>query len=183
MSESLIHIDIAQQINYLAQMAGAKCSDFQHQIINSKVAFTAPTEANIFNVAVNANQALIITAIDVKTLYDVSDAPLNTGDFRSSFDLNPYGPYTGAGAVGQIRLLGIVATNQQYGATAFDIGVINAGVIFVVLANQTLLVKANPNQPVGKNLTLVSRMNCYLVPQVVGVEIKKKETQIITNTP
>ena len=179
MSENLIHIDVAQQISYLSDMAGAKCSDFQHQLYNSKVAFTAPTEATIFSIQVQENFALIITALDIKTLYDTADAAL-PGDFRSSFDLNPYGPYVGAGAVGTVRLL---VDGQQYGAVIFDIGVINAGVVLVVLGGRILTVLVNPLQPVGKNLTLVSRLNAYLVPQTVGTEIKKNETQLIVDIP
>lgn len=180
MSESLVHIDVAEQINYLAQMSGFGCQDFQHQIYNSKVAFAGPGELNIFNFQVNENMALIITAIDTKVLYDTSDSVALPGDFRSSFDFNPYGPYVGIGAVGTIR---IFVDGQQYGQTAFDIGIINAGVIFVVLSKRTIQVAINPLQPAGKNITLVSRLNAYLVPQAVGTELKKNETQIITNTP
>lgn len=180
MSEGLIHIDVAEQISYLSDIAGAKCTDFIHQIINSKVAFTAPTEANVFRLTIPENQALIITGIDIKALYDTADAALDGGDFRSSFDLNPYGPYVGAGAVGTVRIL---IGGSQYGATAFDIGVINAGIILVVLANQTFELAVNPQTPAGKNVTLVSRMNVYLVPQEVGTEVTKSATQFLTNTP
>lgn len=180
MSENLIHVNVAEEISFLADMAGAKCSDFQHQIVNSKVAYTAPTEANVFSLTVPENFALVITALDIKTLYNTADAALVNGDYRSTDDLNPYGPYVGAGAVGTVRWL---IGGQQYGATTFDIGSINAGLIIVVLASQTLQIAVNPLQPAGKNLTLVSRLNVYLVPQEVGTEIKKGETQFIVNVP
>lgn len=180
MSENLLHINVAEEISYLADIAGAKCSDFQHQLINSKVAFTSATEAAIFNLVVPENFALIVTGIDSKVLFDTTDTDL-VGDFRSTFDFNPYGPYAGAGAaVGMIRLL---IGGKQYGQTAFDIGMINAGVILVVLASETFQVLVNPFTPTGKDVTLVSRMNVYLVPQLVGTEVKKNETQFITNTP
>src|SRR5882724_5438005 len=135
MSESLVHIDVAEQINFLADMAGAHCYDFQHQIINSKTAFTSATDAQVIIYTVPTNFTFIVTFIYIKTLYNTADAALPS-DFRSSFDLNPYGPYVGAGDVGQVRL---VVDGQQYGASpAYDIGVINRGVLFVILSNRVM---------------------------------------------
>jgi hypothetical protein len=179
MSENLIHYSVPQEINYLAQLAGDQfsCDDFQHYILDSKVAFTAPTEATVISFQIQANLAFIITGVDIKTLYDTADAALNTGDFRSTFDLNPYGPYVGAGAVGSIRF---TVDNEQPFATAYDIGVINAGVLFVFSGLKTLRILVNPFQPVGKNLTLVTRVNGYIAPDSVVDSLKKKETRIIT---
>lgn len=176
MSESLIHVNVAEEINYLAQLSGFGCAEFSHRIINSKTAFTAATAANVIDFTVPANMALIVTAIDIKTLYNTADAAL-PGDFRSTDDLNPYGPYVGAGAVGVVT---IVVNGSPYGQAAFDIGIINAGVMFVFLADEDLQINVNPNQPVGKNLTLVTRVNAYLVRQEVATELKKNSTQIIT---
>jgi len=181
MSENLIHGPVAQAISALAELAGTDCEEFAHRIYNSKVAFTAPTEATVVQIEVPQNSALIITAIDMKVLYNTADAAL-PGDFRSTFDLNPYGPYVGAGAVGQIRVL---INNQQYCATAFDIGVINADILLVIDGDSDKLftVKVNPLQPVGKNLTIVSRVIAFTVPQGSTEKLKKKQTQFLAATP
>ncbi len=180
MSESLIHQSVAAQIQELALLADASCESFQHQVINSKVAFTAPTEANIFNLTIPANTALVITSLEILTLYNTADAALPS-DFRSTDNLNPYGPYVGAGAVGTIRFL-VNGTDQIF-ATAFDFGVINQGVLFVIRGDKTLLIKVNPFQPVGKNLTLVSRLNTFIVvPESSAVDLEKKATRIVTAT-
>ena len=176
MSESLIHYDVASQISAIAALADTNCEGFAHRIYNQRTAFTAATEADIITILVPANSALIIVGIEVKTLYDTSDAALVGGDFRSTFDLNPYGPYIGAGAVGQFR---IFIAGQQYCATMFDFALLGAGILLVVDSEKTFVLKANPNQPVGKNLTLVTRAQSYTVPQAAASELKKKETQFL----
>jgi hypothetical protein len=185
MSESLIHDSVANQVQALALLAGADCESFQHQVIDSKVAFAGPGEQNIFNLSVAANTALVITSLDIKVLYDTADAALD-GDFRSSFDLNPYGPYVGAGAVGTIRFLvnaDSAPPGQQVFATAYDIGVMNQGILFVFRGEKTLQVKVNPLQPAGKNITLVSRLNTFIVvPEASAVDLEKKATRIVTAT-
>lgn len=186
MSESLIHQSVAAQIQELALLAGSPCESFQHQVINSKVAFTAPTEASIFTIAIPANTALVITSLEILTLYNTADAAL-PGDYRSTDNLNPYGPYVGAGAVGTVRFL-INATGappgEQIFATAFDFGVINQGILFVIRGDKTLEIKVNPFQPAGKNLTLVSRLNTFIVvPESAAVDLEKKATRIVTNVP
>lgn len=181
MSESLIHQSVAAQIQELALLADSPCENFQHQVVNSKVAFTGPTEASIFNLTIPANTALVITSLEILTLYNTADVAL-PGDFRSTDNLNPYGPYVGAGAVGTIRFL--VNTSEQIFATAFDFGVINQGVLFVVRGDKSFQVKVNPFQPVGKNLTLVSRLNTFIVvPESAAVDLEKKATRIVTNVP
>jgi hypothetical protein len=181
MSESLIQKNVAQEISDIAALANSNCEGFAHRLYNSKVAFTAPTEANVVLIQIPQNSALIITAIDIKVLYNTADAAL-PGDFRSTFDLNPYGPYVAAGAVGQIRIL---INNLQYCATAFDIGVINAGILLVLDGSEdrSFALAVNPNQPAGKNLTLITRLNAYTVPQAVGTDLKKKQTQFLDATP
>jgi hypothetical protein len=181
MSESLIHDSVAHQIQSLALLADSPCESFQHQVIDSKVAFAGPGEQNIFNLAIAANTALVITSLEIKVLYDTADVALLGGDFRSTDDLNPYGPYVGAGAVGTIRFL--VNTSEQIFATAYDFGVINQGVLFVIRGDKTFQVKVNPFQPVGKNITLVSRLNTFIVvPESSAVDLEKKATRIVTAT-
>ena len=180
MSESLIHESVANQIQALALLADAPCEGFQHQVINSKVAFAGPGEQNIFNLSIAANTALVITALEIKVLYDTADVALD-GDFRSTDDLNPYGPYIGVGAVGTVRFL-INGTEQPF-ATAYDLGVINQNVLFVIRGDKTLEVKVNPFQPAAKNLTLVSRMTTFIVvPESNAVDLEKKATRIVTAT-
>lgn len=176
MSEALIHRNVAQEIADLAALANANCEGFAHQLYNSRTAFTAATATNVISFTAAENSAILITGIDIKTLYNTADAAL-PGDFRSTFDVNPYGPYVAAGAVGTIRVL---INNQQYCATVFDIGIINAGILLVIDSGKTFSLEVNPNQPAGKNLTLVTRVNAYTVPQTVAHDLKKKQTQFIT---
>jgi len=181
MSESLIHQSVAAQIQELALLADSPCENFQHQVIDSKVNFAGPGEQNIFNLVIAANTALVITSLEIKVLYDTTDVALLGGDFRSTDDLNPYGPYVGAGAVGTIRFL-INGTEQPF-ATAFDFGVINQGVLFVFRGDRTLVVKVNPFQPAGKAVTLVSRLNTFIVvPESSATDLEKKATRIVTAT-
>ncbi len=179
MSESIIHESVANQITNLASLADAPCEYFQHVVFDSVVAYTAPVEDTLFNITVPANTALVITSLEILTLYNTADAALPS-DFRSTDNLNPYGPYVGAGAVGQIRFL--LNGLEQIFATAFDFGVINQGILFVINGNKSIVIKANPFTPVGKNVTLVSRLNTFVVvPEAAVTEtLKKKETRIIT---
>jgi hypothetical protein len=161
----------------LGRLAGVTCDNFQHQVIDTVTAFAGPSLKNLLSYTVPSSSALVITNIDVKTLYDTADALLIGGDFRATDDFNPYGPYVGVGDVGLIQLL--VNDIGEF-ATAFDIGVINNPVLFVILGGRVLRVTANPKQPAAKNITLVMRLNAFIVPEPVGSEIKKKETRIIT---
>ena len=180
MSESLIQRDVAAEISNIAALANASCEGFAHRLYNSLVEFPDPaTEAAIFDFDVPEQSALIITVIDIKTLYDTADAAL-PGDFRSSFDLNPYGPFVAGGGVGQIRIL---INNEQYCAIANDIGIINAGILLVVDGGYNFKVMVNPSQPTGKDVVLVSRLNAYTVPQVAGTDLKKKQTQFLAGIP
>lgn len=179
MSESLIKQSVAQEISELASLAETDCAAFAHRIYNAKVAFAGPGNNPILSIAAPDSSAVLITGIDVKTLYDIADAAL-VGDFRSSFDLNPYGPYSLAAAVGVIQ---IFINDKQYCADMFDIGLINAKILLVIDGGQTLVVKANPHQPAGKNLTLVTRAIGYTVPQTAADFLKKKQTQFIAATP
>ena len=182
MSESLIHQSVAAQIKELAELAEAACEDFQHQVIDSSVTFTGPGEQSIFNITIPPNTALVVTSLEIKALYDVNDATFNNSDFRATDDLNPYGPFFGSGsAVGQIRWL--INGTEQIFATAYDFGVINQGILFTFLGNRSLVIKANPNQPTGKDLTLVSRLNTFIVvPEASVTELQKKSTRIVTAT-
>lgn len=180
MSENLIHINVAEEMAYLADYAGARCTDFQHQLINTRVDVTGPGAVTLFtlNSKVNpANGALIVTGLDIKTLYDPADIPLADGDFRSSFDLNPFGPFAAGAAVSQIS---ISDNGIQQFETAWDIGLINAGVILVFSGGHSITIDITANQPAGAALSFVARLNSYLVPQEVGTELKKKQTRIIT---
>lgn len=180
MSESVIHDSVARQIMDLASLAEASCDSFQHQIIDSKVNFAGPGAQSIFNLMVADNTALVITSLEIKVLYDTADALLIGGDFRSTDDLNPYGPYVGVGAVGTINFL--LNGSEPLFATAFDFGVINQGILFVIGGGKSLVISVNPFQPAGKNITLVSRLNTFIVvPEVAATEsLSKKQTRIVT---
>ena len=180
MSESLIKRSVAQQISDLAALAGVDCEDFAHRVYNSKVEFPSPaTNTPILSIPAGNGAAIIITGIDIKTLYNTADAAL-PGDFRSTDDLNPYGPFVTDGGVGVIQIL---INGQQYCADMFDIGLINCEIILIVEAEKTLVVKANPHQPTGKDLTLVCRAIGFTVPQAAVETLKKKQTQFIDATP
>jgi len=177
MSENLIHHSIPAEMAALATLAGGSCDDIvAPQILDSKTAYAGPSTQNVINYTVPENLSYVILAIDIKTLYDTSDAALPS-DFRSTDDLNPYGPYIGAGAVGTIDLLD---NDTAQFAPAFDIGVINAPVLFVIQGGHVLKIAVAPNQPAGKNLTLVTRVFGYLVIQQFGTELQKKTIRIIT---
>jgi len=180
MSESVIHRDVAAEISNIAQLANTSCEGFAHRLYNSRVDFPDPaTEATIFDFDVPEQSALIITALEIKVLYDTADTDL-TGDFRSTFDLNPYGPYVTGGDVGQIRIL---INDEQYCAIANDFGVMNAGLLLVIDGGYNFKISVNPFQPSGKDVTLVSRLNAYTVPQAAGTDLKKKQTQILAGIP
>ena len=175
MSESLVKVDVAQQIQALALLSDSECQDFQHHIINSNVTIAAPAFTTIFALTIPANSAFIITAIDVKMLYDLADVVFTGTDFRSSFDFNPYGPLAVGAGVGSIS---IFSDNEPVFPAANDIGIINAGVIFVFQGGHTVTVFINPQQPAGKTLVAVSRINGYIVPEAIGSALKKKESRI-----
>jgi hypothetical protein len=177
MSESLVKVDVAQQIQALALLAGdnAKCTDFQHHILNSNKTFAAPGFASVFTLTIPFNSAFIITAIDVKMLYDLADVTFTGADFRSTFDLNPYGPLAVGAGVGSVS---IFSDNEPVFPAANDIGIINAGLIFVFQGGHTVTVFLNPQQPAGKTLVAVTRIIGYLVPESIGSALKKKESRI-----
>lgn len=182
MSESVIHESVPQQIMALATLADTDCGNFQHQVINSKVNFAGPGAQSIFNLQVADNTALVITSLEIKVLYDTADALLIGGDFRSTNDLNPYGPFVGVGAVGTIDFL--LNGSEKLFATAFDFGVINQGVLFVISGGNSIVISVNPFQPAAKNITLVSRLTTFIVvPESAVTEtLKKKQTRIVTAT-
>jgi hypothetical protein len=178
MSENLIHVSVAQDIQALALLADAECSDFQHHILNSSSSYAGPGFVTIFTIVIPQNMSFIMTALDIKMLYDLEDTDLDFADFRSTFDLNPYGPQF-TGSVGA----GIIAINdngQGIFNTANDIGVMNAGLILIFSGGHTITVFADPQQPVGKTLVSINRILGYLAPESIGVRLKKKETRIRT---
>ncbi len=178
MSENLIHVPVAAEIQALALLAEANCSDFQHHILNSASSYVGPGFVTIFTILVPENMAFIMTALDIKMLYDLEDTDIDFADFRSTFDLNPYGPqFTGSAGAGIIAIddNGVPIFN-----TANDIGVMNAPLLLIFSGGHTITVFANPQQPVGKTLVSINRILGYLVPQSIGVALKKKETRIRT---
>jgi hypothetical protein len=181
MSESLLKESVANQLASLATLAGANCSDFQHQVIDSSILFAGPGEQQLIAFTVADNSGVIVTSIDIKTLFDTTDATLGSGaaDWRSTDDLNPYGPFAvGSGGVGTIRIT--IAGENQF-ATAWDIGLINNGILFSYTdVDSPVVLLANPNQPAGKNLQLVTRMNTFIVPGEVATLVKKNQTRIVT---
>lgn len=178
MSENLIHVSVAQEIQALALLAEAECFDFQHHVLNSSSSFTgAGGFVTIFTIIVPSNSAFIMTSLDIKMLYATEDAAL-VGDFRSTFDLNPYGPlFTGSAGSG---IIAIQDNGQQIFNTANDIGVMNVPLILVFTGGHTITIFANPQQPAGKTLVSINRVTGYLVPESIGSTLKKKESRIRT---
>lgn len=182
MSENIGHESVAEQIMGLATLGETSCDNFQHQLIGSKVNFAGPGAQSIFNIMVAENTALVITGLDIKVLYDTSDAALAGGDFRSTDDLNPYGPYVGIGAVGMIDFL--LNGSEKLFATAFDFSVINRPILFVISGGKSLVISVNPLQPLAKNITLVSTLTTFIVvPEIAATEhLSKKNSRIVTAT-
>lgn len=183
MSESVASEgSVARQQAELAMLAGAnvKCSDFIHTLINSKVDFTGSSTQDLINFTVSDGGGLVITRIDVKTLFDTTDALL-TGDFRATDDFNPYGPFA-AGSLGT-GTIAILFDGQQQGGTAQDFGLINRPILFIASATTKVEVSATTNQPAGKKLRLVTCMTCWQCASKVAIEGLKKnnlQTQIIS---
>ena len=183
MSENLVHISVADEIQALALLAGpdVSCSDFQHEILNSESSYVGPGAATtIFTIDIPANAAFIMTSLDIEMVPLVTDAAFVGGDFRATDDLNPYGSqFAGSGGSGTI----VIRDNADgIFQTANGIGVINAPVIFVFMGGHTITVIVNPQHPAGKTLTSSNRITGYLVPEMIGSELKKKESRILTGT-
>lgn len=182
MSENLTHIDVAQQRLYLAQLAGEGilCEQFQHQLINTKQVFLdgGPLTKDLFRFSVPKSLALVITFIDIESVPDPTDGDL-VGDYRSTAALNPYGPLFPGGVsdTGQLELF--VNDVSQF-TNAWDIGVMGAGLIFVIGSGLEVRLAATPNLPVGKDIVLETRINAYITSSDVGAGLKKKETTIVT---
>lgn len=180
MSESLVHIGVVDEIIKLATFAEAPCSVFNHRIINSKQTFAAAGALPIFSLSIAQNSALIVTAIDVKALINPAAPPggAGNGDWRSTDDVNPFGPFGG----GDVGIVTITDNGNQLWPAANDIGVVNAGVLFVFQGGHNIVVNVNPRQAAG-TIVLVSRMNAYTCPQEVGTRLTKSSTRILTATP
>jgi hypothetical protein len=177
MSQGFITYGVASQINAIATLGGSvNCEGFAHRIYGSSVAFSGPGEQNVAQITVPENSGLIIVGVEMKVLYDTADTDLDFGDFRSTFDLNPYGPYVGIGAVGQIR---IIIGGQQYCATMFDFSLLGTPILLIVESEKDFILAVDPLQPAGKDITLVTKIHSYTVPATVASELKKKETQFL----
>lgn len=180
MSENLIHVSVAQEIEALAQLADAQCSDFQHEILNSASSYAGPGNVTIFTIIIPENAAFIMTALDIEMVPLISDPIFDGGDYRSTADLNPFGPqFAGSGGSGVIV---INDNGQGVFAVANGMGVINTPLLLVFGGGHTITVLVNPQQPAAKTLTSVNRITGYLVPQEIGNELKKKESRILTGT-
>ena len=178
MSENLIHVPVATEIKDLALLGDADCNDFQHHILNSAASYVGPGFVTIFTILIPDNMAFIMTALDIKMLYDLEDTDIDFGDFRSTFDLNPYGPqFTGSVGAG---IISMTDNAEPIFNTCSDIGVMNACLLFIFSGGHTIRVFADPQQPVGKTLVSINRILGYLVPQSIGSSLKKKETRIRT---
>jgi hypothetical protein len=178
MSESIGHASVAAQILELAQLTGYPCEEFQHEVIGSRVTFAGSSTQDLINVSVVEHGGLVITRIDIKTLFDTTDALLD-GDFRSTDDFNPYGPFAAAivaPGIGQI-IMSFDGVNQF--SLANDFTLINRAILFGANSSQTVKITATTNQPAGKNLMLVTAVNCFTCRDVVISTIQKKTTQII----
>ncbi len=178
MSENLIHVSVAQEIQALAELADAQCSDFQHEILNSSSSYPGPGAVTIFTIVVPQNGAFIMTGLDIEMVPLISDAAFVGGDYRSTNDLNPFGPqFAGSGGSGTIV---IKDNGEGIFTVANAMGVINAPLLFVFSGGHTITILVNPQQPAAKTLTSVNRITGYLVPESIGTELKKKESRINT---
>jgi hypothetical protein len=191
MSESLIKRSVAEQISGLAELAQAvdpnvNCSQFTNQIIfSNRTILAGPGLAEIAQITVPDNQGLIWTAIDVKVLFDTTDTtlvPVGTAvpDLRSTDDLNPYGPFAAGANVGQFELTdnGKFYFGQTGSPSCWDIGLMNNELLFPFTGPTKLILSANPNQPAGKNICLVTRINMFACGLAAAVALKEKKTII-----
>ena len=182
MSESLNKVNPIADIIRIAEFTGSSCGVFDHRIINSTQTFPAAGSQPIFSLSVSQNSALIVTALDIKSLTDPAAAPGGgggvNGDWRSTFDINPFGPF-GGGAVGIIE---ITDNGNPLFPAANDIGLINAGIFLVFQGGHNVVISADPQQAAG-TIVLVSRLNCYKCPQEVGTRLTKSSTRCLTVAP
>lgn len=159
------------------------CHEFQHQLIDSNIAIVGSGLNNLYDFKTITDSALIITGLDIKVLFDITDTTFSgtagnsVPDYRSTFDLNPYGPYAaGSGGVGQIIMS--VDSDVQF-ALAWDV-VINHQVLFVVGGGKTVLIQVNAQLPAGKKVTLVPCLIAFTCREAIATLLKKNTTQIIT---
>ena len=181
MSESLVHVNVIDDIIKLATFTGAPCDVFSHRIINSQQTYAAAGSQPIFSLSIAQESCLLVTAIDIKALFDPAAPPggAGNGDWRSSFDINPFGPF-GGGSVGTV----LITSNgvNVFAPGANDIGVINAGVLFVFQGGSNIVISADPQQAAG-TIVLVSRLNAYTCPQEVGTKLTKSQSRLLTVLP
>jgi len=182
MSESLNKVNPIADIIRLAEFTGGQCGDWDHRIVNSTQTYPAAGLQPIFSLSVSRDSAIVVTALDIKSLSDPADAPGNpasfNGDWRSTFDINPYGPF-GGGAVGLVQ---ITVNGNLIFPACNDIGLINAGIFLVFQGGHNVVISADPQQAAG-TIVLVSRLNAYKTRQEVGTRLTKSSTILLTPAP
>jgi hypothetical protein len=182
MSESLNKVNPIADIIRLAEFTGGQCGDWDHRIVNSTQTYPAAGLQPIFSLTVSRDSAIVITALDIKSLSDPDAAPggggAGNGDWRSSFDINPFGPF-GGGAVGLVQ---ITVNGNLIFPACNDIGLINAGIFLVFQGGHNVVISADPQQAAG-TIVLVSRINCYKTRQEVGTRLTKSSTILLNAVP
>lgn len=180
MSESLLQINVIDDIIKLATFTGADCSEFNHRIVNSKQTFAGAGPLPIFSLTIAPNSCLIVTGIDVKALINPAAPPggAGNGDWRSTDDINPFGPFGG----GDVGVISITDNGNPLWPDANDIGVINTGILLVFQSGHNIVITADPQQAAG-TIVLVSRLNAYSCRQEVGTRLTKSSSRILNATP
>jgi len=182
MSESLLQFPVPQLQCALADLSGQEKEAFRHCILSAQQTATVGGVDSIWLFRPKQDSCLIVLGIDIKTLQDpaaaqFSTAGLASNDWRSSFDLNPFGPWI---AGSQVALVQITVNGVGIFPQAVDIGVINAGVLFVFNHNMDVSINVQGNLPAGADIEWVIRVIGFTAPIDVYKCLKKFQTQIIS---
>lgn len=176
MSESLYKAPVPEQLLRLADLAEKDCSQFKHEILNSSVTFNGPGAQDILNLTTVEKGGLIIVGANIRADFDITDTtlvPAGTAvpDLRATDSLNPYGPF--AGGTSAVATLEIFQNGTTLFGPFFDIA-LTLGFLFAFKGETAVRISANPLQPAGKKIQLVSAFSCFSVDEDVVTGLQKK---------
>lgn len=184
---SLVHVDVAGQILNLSRLAGVDPRDFQHSLFLHKETIFSGTDAGFStSEQIPAHSGLIITAIDIKSVPTPEDTDLGGAagpDWRSVFDVNPFGPF-GTSTSSNVRFLvdglDIFPVGAATAAIIPDIGLINGGLLIPIVGQSWAIVVEGTM--LDKNLELTMRMTRYHCSQQTARKLQRFGTRIVTET-
>lgn len=178
MSQGLIQTSVLREILDLARLACTKdTTQFQHVIITSSIGILPVTEVTAIDFDVPENMCLIVTHAGARSLpLPTGDALLSDGDFRSSEDVNPYGPNTAGSDYSYARwqINTTPSTPQIYTQAILNTSCL---LVFSPKTRAQLLITAN--LPPATMVGLVVRVNCYLAPAAIAECLAFNQTTFI----